>query len=61
MRTLAAGDIVLAIDQQRHERWLATDDGQAYLRDVDAAILAALPLPPVPQSPPWRPDRQPRR
>ncbi|HET7665442.1 MAG TPA: hypothetical protein VFK56_05075 [Mycobacterium sp.] len=42
VRTLAAGNVVVAIDEERHARWLTTDEGRDHQARVDAAMIDAM-------------------
>src|SRR3954454_12189164 len=42
VRTLAAGNVVVAIDEERHARWLTTKEGRDHQRRVDAATIEAM-------------------
>ena len=42
VRTLAAGHVVVAIDEDRHARWLTTEEGREHQRRVDAAMIDAM-------------------
>lgn len=44
VKTLCAGAAVAVIDEDRHERWLRTNDGAEYARQRDEAVTAALDL-----------------
>jgi hypothetical protein len=53
MRTLAVGNLVLLIDDERHAKWLATPDGRRYREQANDAIVEAITaqIPPTPNAP----------
>lgn len=50
VRTLAAVDVLVVIDEERHRRWLATEEGRDHQRRMDAAMIEAMNRPEKPIS-----------